>query len=461
VLSLAENSSQNIKRKVKTDPRLLFAKYNCEIIKQTEDFLIVVPLDWECAVFFNSFACGGKGARWCIGDSDNASHWNDYLAGKNVFLLVFFVNEHPVYKRKAVIQYHIEDGAYALWLQDNTESNQIFSPLDAAIELIKNSAKLFLSRICHKDYILKGSVLTECYDLKSINIPDSVTAIGSLAFFGCENLSSIIVEKQNPYFSSIDSVLFDKIENRILCYPAGKQDACYTVPAGVAAIEGDAFSGCKNLAVIDIPDSVTAIGYNAFSGCKRLRSITVGKQNQSFSSIDGVLFDKIVNELLHYPAGKQDACYIIPDGVDIIGHGAFSDCKNLRSIIVGKQSQSFSSIDGVLFDKFELRILRYPSGKQDAYYTIPDGVITIGGHAFSGCENIVNIDISDGITAIKYSAFSGCKNLVAIDIPDSVTTIGNFAFFDCENLKAVYLFRKIAVSEYAFDGTKTKIIYKD
>jgi hypothetical protein len=108
VLSLAESSSRSVKRKAKTDPRLLFEKHNCEIIRQTGDFLIVVPLDWECAVFFNSFDCGGEGARWCIGESDDASQWNSYLAKKNVFLLIFFVNKHPAFERKIIIQYHVK-----------------------------------------------------------------------------------------------------------------------------------------------------------------------------------------------------------------------------------------------------------------------------------------------------------------------------------------------------------------
>jgi hypothetical protein len=114
VFALAENSLKNIKRKRKTDPRLLFEKYNCEIIRQTDDFLIVVPLDWECAVFFNSFHCGGEGARWCIGAANDASHWNSYLEGKNIFFLIYFVNKHPLLKKKTLIEYNAEDGECTL-----------------------------------------------------------------------------------------------------------------------------------------------------------------------------------------------------------------------------------------------------------------------------------------------------------------------------------------------------------
>jgi hypothetical protein len=126
----------------------------------------------------------------------------------------------------------------------------------------------------------------------------------------------------------------------------------------------------------------------------------------------------------------------IPDSVTSIGNGVFSDCKNLRSIIPGKQNPRFFSVDGVLFDKTKKRILRYPAGKQDICYTTPAGV-----------------------TAIGNTTFSGCENLVTIDIPDSIAAIDNFAFSDCKNLKSIHLSRKISISEYAFDNTKAKIFY--
>jgi hypothetical protein len=384
----AENSSRNVKQKTTTDPHLLFAKYNCEIIRETEDFLIAVPLDWECAVFFNSFDCGGKEVHWYIGCSGNAANWNNYLANKNVFFLIFFINEHPVYKRKVLIQYHVEDGKYTLWLQDNTKSNQIFSPLDTAIELIKNSAERLLGGICHKDYILKGSVLKRCYDRKSINIPTGVTAIGDHAFSWCESLAAI------------------------------------TLPVGVTAIGLFAFEMCRSLTSIDIPNSVTTIGNQAFFKCESLTSIN------------------------------------LPDSVTVIGYDVFSDCKNLRNITVGKRNPRFSGIDGVLFDKIENRILRYPAGKQDTRYAIPAGGLTIEERAFLGCENLVTIDIPDSVTTIEDLAFFNCKSLAAVNIPDSVSNIEEAAFVECENLKKIYLSRKITIDKYSFDDT-TEIFYTD
>ena len=66
---------------------------------------------------------------------------------------------------------------------------------------------------------------------------------------------------------------------------------------------------------------------------------------------------------------------------------------------------------------------------------IPDGVTTIGDHAFSNCSNITSINIADSVTSIGKYAFFKCSNLTSINIPDSVKTIGKYAFSECQGLK--------------------------
>jgi hypothetical protein len=96
-----------------------------------------------------------------------------------------------------------------------------------------------------------------CQSLTAINIPAGVTSIGDEAFIFCKNLSNISVEKQNPCLADIDGVLFDKCENRILCYPAGKNDISYTIPAGVTNIRKDAFYGCDILKTVHLSRKVS------------------------------------------------------------------------------------------------------------------------------------------------------------------------------------------------------------
>ena len=82
----------------------MFINYNCKIICHTEEFVIVVPLDWYCAKFLNSFKCGGEGTKWCIGNKQSDSHWNHYMETGNYFYFIYFFERHPVFGKKLMIR---------------------------------------------------------------------------------------------------------------------------------------------------------------------------------------------------------------------------------------------------------------------------------------------------------------------------------------------------------------------
>ena len=69
---------------------------------------------------------------------------------------------------------------------------------------------------------------------------------------------------------------------------------------------------------------------------------------------------------------------------------------------------------------------------------LPDGVTTIGEHAFDFCLDLMSITIPDGVTEIGYDAFYGCVLLKSITIPDSVTSISKYAFDYCRNIIITY-----------------------
>ena len=152
-----------------------------------------------------------------------------------------------------------------------------------------------------------------CDSLESITIPESVTSIGESAFSRCKLLENIKVDENNPIYTQIQGVLFNKIENILLTFPITKTIVSYSIPNGIVHIGESAFSGCNSLESIIIPESVTSIGESAFSGCDSLESIT------------------------------------IPESVTSIGDYIFIGCDNLREIKVKEGSFAYNFFNNEKF----------------------------------------------------------------------------------------------------------------
>ena len=90
----------------------------------------------------------------------------------------------------------------------------------------------------------------------------------------------------------------------------------------VTSIGSNAFLRCFSLSSVTIPASVINIGENAFCDCTSLTAITVDALNPTYSSVDGVLFDKSQTTLIQCPGGKAGS-YAIPNSVTSIGDHAF------------------------------------------------------------------------------------------------------------------------------------------
>jgi hypothetical protein len=102
-----------------------------------------------------------------------------------------------------------------------------------------------------------------------------------------------------------------------------------------------AFYGCSSLTSISIPAGVTKIAAGAFSGCQNLAAINVDSRNASYSSANGILFDKSMTVLKIYPSGKSAVSYHVPEGVTVVETGAFYGCQNINTVWI---SSSVTSI---------------------------------------------------------------------------------------------------------------------
>lgn len=178
------------------------------------------------------------------------------------------------------------------------------------------------------------------------NISSTVKDIsGNFGMPDAHVLFDIKVDKNNKYFVTDDyGALFTKDMTRLLQYPNMNENTKYTVPKTVKIIDDEVFSWCYNLNEVELPDGLEQIGSFSF-GCSSIRrldipasvtsidirfcrssmqlsQINVDKNNKYYCSIDGVLYDKEVKTLLRYPEGKTDKSYTVPDTVTVIGDDA-------------------------------------------------------------------------------------------------------------------------------------------
>ena len=165
--------------------------------------------------------------------------------------------------------------------------------------------------------IAAGSKSGFCGLITSVTIPDSVTSIGEAAFANCPCLTAINVGAQNPAYSSLGGVLFDKAQTTLIQWPRAAAGA-YTIPSGVTSIGAMAFSQSSGLGSVAIPNSVTGIGNFAFMACPALTNLTMGS---GVTSIGGSAFADC--------SGLTS--FTIPDSVAAIGDFAFLQCTGLTS----------------------------------------------------------------------------------------------------------------------------------
>ena len=157
-----------------------------------------------------------------------------------------------------------------------------------------------------------------CSGLTGVAIPSSVTSIGNSAFGGCASLVAINVDTNNPAYSSVIGVLFNKSKTTLFLCPVGKTGT-FAISDGCTSIADSAFDGCSSLTQITIPDTVTNIGIWAFSGCTSLTGITIPN---SITSIGMGMFENC----------SSLTNITIPASVASLGYAAFGSCTSLKAV---------------------------------------------------------------------------------------------------------------------------------
>jgi type II secretory pathway pseudopilin PulG len=293
------------------------------------------------------------------------------------------------------------------------------------------------------------------------------------------SISSVII---SPGITSIGEMAFDFSTNL----------KNITIPNTVTLIGDYAFGVCQKLEILIIPSSVINIGKDIVVGCTKLKEINVASNNNTYKSIDGVLFNKAGDTLLIFPNNSIITEYDIPAGVttiydssfsycsliteinipdsvtnienaafaccfslininipssvSFIGSDAFTNCLELVTIDISEDNQSYKLVDNVLFNKSGTLLHTYFIKRPGLTYTIPSGVTDIEDGAFNQCVQLTSITLPNTLinigTGIGNGSFNGCTKITSMTIPSSVVSIGSSAFSYCTKLAQIIIMDK-------------------
>lgn len=196
------------------------------------------------------------------------------------------------------------------------------------------------------------------------------------------------------------------------------------IESGVTTVGESAFQDCDALTSVKLPDGLTSIGDWAFDNCSGLESIELP---DSLTSIGDWAFSECALTTVKIPAN-----------VIYIGKWAFGYNYELGEITVDAGNKCYASVDGILYEKTNNKLLLCPCGKKGTV-TVPDGTLAIDNSAFYNCGSVTGLVLPGSLKVIGELMFNDFASLTEVRILEGVTTIARDAFSDCYNLKSVVL----------------------
>lgn len=357
--------------------------------------------------------------------------------------------------------------------------------------------------------LIEGGTFRECKNLREVTVKGPIKSIGSWAFDGCYNLEKLIIEDASQIeqilsycfrgCSKIKSFDFSTSSNltNLDAYSFQNCKILETVslPNSVDSIGNYAFDGCealknfkfptdlikifdyvfrnnKSLTHIDIGEKLEVIGTGAFSYCTAVSELNVAKNNYFVKLDNNILVNSDGSRIIFVPASGGIADLTIDDGIDTIddyafsgnqviekvkfsgdikriGNGAFSGCKNLKSINLTKCALLETIGDDAFGDCSKLNQIKWMSDKDEA-------TLAIGNKVFINCTSLTEIRLPSQTKTLKDYIFQGCTSLETADLSNlkTVTRIGNL-FLDCSSLNKVNLpqgGKLTSLGYYIFNG---------
>lgn len=311
-----------------------------------------------------------------------------------------------------------------------------------------------------------AALAINCEGITDIYIPAGVSYIGEVLNAG-ENLESITVADENPYFCSVDGVLFTKDMKKLMAYPRMKSGTVYVVPEGVEKIcmeafassrlteiilpeglketESNTFLFCKGLVSVTLPESFTALGFGTFQNCYNLREIYM-PAGITYIDPDALLNCSLVTAYVCKDSYAHTWCE--ENGVDyafIPYTVASGSCGTNAQWKITAPDTVSTDYTLVIFGNGAMT--NYSSASATPWYTyrsnirhaqVQYGITSVGAYTFYNAP-VSDVFITNTVTEIGKYAFYSCKQLTEVTLPENLSVIRTQAFGQCGTLSELIL----------------------
>ena len=271
--------------------------------------------------------------------------------------------------------------------------------------------------------------------IASLSLPSTIVEIGHLSDSYLPRLTSITVDPENKYFTSIDGVLYESDNDgscsTMLLYPRCKPETSIEIPEGVRYLKDKVFYKSQ-LTGIHCPSTLRSIGKSAFMGLD-LKDIVL---NDGLKEIGANAFERAVCH------GRL----VIPESVRSIGTGCFTESKWFSDVILPEKYDHIGShwFSGALLETFHIQEHIKAinegafSGSTMLYIDLPDNIQTIQKGAFQDCDGLRKIELPLGLKKLEDDVFADCDQLRNVTLDKNVKEVGS-TFKGCPKLSDLYL----------------------
>lgn len=246
--------------------------------------------------------------------------------------------------------------------------------------------------------------------LHEVHIPSSVEKIDGNPFAYCTWLKTITVAEDNPFFASVDGVLYDKNFTRMIACPTNYLTGTrrsIKLPGTVQVIGAHACEALEGTFVISLPEGLTDIEEHAFDGCRGMSAIAFPSTMKRIGK-SAFAHNRMIDEI------------IIPESVIKISDNAFAYESALKKVTLCCSDVQLG------------KEVFCGCGKLEEIH-LPDQLKTIQQGMFENAESLTTINLPAALNRIEAEAFKKTR-LGRIRIPDGVSYIGEGAFAECANI---------------------------